>query len=100
MTIFCRVCEHKFQSFKPGEEAIPVVLAEMAQHFGQHTKQAEKLGELVATSHQLIATYLLIKQYIRVLPEEKAFLDAYDKNEQMLIELFGLLQPDTPDRTN
>lgn len=99
MTIFCRVCQHKFQSLKPGEEAIPVVLAEMAQHFGTHSKQAAKLKEQVETATQLIATYLLIKQHIKVLPEEKLFLEAYDQNEQMLIELFGL-QPNTPDRTN
>jgi len=66
------------------------VMKTMAEHLlSQHKKQAAALGEDIATLQMLLSTYLLIKHYVNIPPEEKTLLQSFHDNEQSLVNLFG-----------
>ena len=89
-TIYCRICGHKIQSSQPGEEAQAHVLSQMTTHLGSHQEQAVRLAKDLVINHKLLATYLLIKRYVRIPEDEKELLQSFEMNESCLLDLFGL----------
>jgi hypothetical protein len=90
MIIFCKICGHRILSPKPANEAQRDVLQQMSNHIGTHQDHAITLAKTVVAASQLLATYLLIKRYVRIPPEEKELLETFRENEESLIQIFGL----------
>lgn len=88
MTIYCKICNRPIRSDKPDAQAD--VLMQMGTHLQQHQEQSVRLKQSVLIGTQLLATYLLIKLYVRIPPEEKELIDSFDQNEEELIAIFGL----------
>lgn len=88
MTIYCKICGQSIRSDKPDAQAD--VLMQMGTHLKQHQEQSIRLKESIVMATQLLATYLLIKLYVRIPPEEKELLETFDQNEAELITIFGL----------
>lgn len=96
MTISCNICGQKFTSVRPAAEQQQDVLVQMTNHLGSHQEQAVSLAKDVRAVTQLMATYLLIKKYVRIPPEETALLANYEEMEDLLADVFefDLVQPD------
>lgn len=91
MTLHCKLCHHVMHSVKPDLEAQSELMQAMMEHLGrQHPKDAKMLAEDMATLESLLATYLLIKHYIRIPAEEKTFRQTFADNEQALLNLFDV----------
>lgn len=90
MTIFCKICGQKLNSTRPDAEQQKDVLTQMSNHIGSHQEQAVTLAKSIVQGSQLLATYLLLKKYVRIPPEEKELQISFQENEKILIEIFGL----------
>jgi hypothetical protein len=92
MIIFCKICGQKFNSNRPEAEQQKDVLVQMANHLKSHQEQSVSLAIDVKNVIEAITTYLLIKDYIRIPPEEQQLLKSYHEMESCLVEIFGLSQ--------
>ena len=75
------------------------MLIQMSNHMSHHQEQAVSLAQSIEACRFLVATYLLIKKYVRIPPEEKEMLANFQANEAILIEIFGL-EPASKEMTN
>jgi hypothetical protein len=99
MTIFCKLCGHKIQSGQPPDEAQKDVLQQMTNHIQQHQDHAQRLAKTIMTASQLIATYMLIKKFVRIPPEEKQLLQSFDDAENCLLDMVGI-EPEPADKAS
>lgn len=89
MTIHCRLCDWPIKSLHPDLSAQSQVMKSMAEHLVKcHEKEARNLARDMVTLQMVITTYLMLKHYVRIPAEEGAMLQAFEENEQALINLF------------
>lgn len=91
MTIYCKLCNHSVHSVKPDIEAQAEVVQALVEHLGRrHPHDAQMLAEDMEAIRALLATYLLLKHFVRIPVEEKTLQQSYLDNEQALLNLFDI----------
>lgn len=93
MTIYCKLCNHRVDSKKrldaKSEESD--VLESLSRHLvARHVDEASLFKNDLESMPLLIATYLLIKRYVRIPAESKALQEHFDQNEQLILQFFDI----------
>lgn len=98
MTIYCRLCNQRVESKKdlaPGTSEESDCLQSLSRHLvSRHPKQALELKDELKDLDSLpllIATYLLIKHFANIPPESDSLQRHFEENEQLLLEMFGVM---------
>lgn len=88
MTIHCKLCGHTIQP--RGPDATAAGMEEMVRHLlSHHNRDAAALKQDIDTLHVLLASYLLIKNYVRIPPQETELQKHFGDLEQSLVNLFA-----------
>lgn len=94
MTIYCKLCNHRVESKKdldPAKSEESDVLESLSRHLvARHPHESLALRTDLEALPLLIATYLLVKRYARIPVEAGALQQAFDQNEQAILELFDI----------
>ena len=95
MKIYCRLCNYEVNSRKDlpsGKSAESDCLESLSRHLvSRHPKQALELKDDLDSLPLLIATYLLIKHFANIPPESDSLQRHFETNEQLLLEMFGVM---------
>ena len=84
MTIRCKLCQHELRSMVAGSKAQAHVMEQMTKHLvEQHKPEATELSLIVAAT----STYLLLRRYVDIPPDETELLHTFERNEQSLFEI-------------
>ena len=97
MTIFCKLCGQKLNSSKPDDKAQEDVMIQMGNHLSAHQDIAVAFAKELLLINKLFATYLLIKKFVRIPPEETAFLKSYEDSHDCLDDIFDFDTEEPPD---
>lgn len=90
MTIYCKLCDFPIRSTQPESLAQSEVMETMTKHLvASHQEQAVSLGADIGELQKLLSTYLLIKHYVRIPPDEDSFRTTFQANEESLLEMFA-----------
>lgn len=90
MTVYCKLCNREFTSDKPDDAAQKHVLEKLSAHIGTHQAEAAELAKSLMTGSQLLATFLLLKNFVTIPAGEKAMLESLAANERALRVIFEL----------
>ena len=87
MTIRCSICQHELRSMVAGPQAQAHVVEQMTKHLmEQHKPEAAELAMIVAAT----STYLLLRRYVDIPPQETELLNTFERNEQSIFEILEL----------
>lgn len=91
MTIQCKVCGCSIKSIGPASvNDAHEVLELMAKHLvSRHKRQAQSLKEQIDTLFLLLSTYMMIRHYVTIPPDEIELFQKVHEGELALMSLLS-----------